>query len=77
MKAYLFNVENGLYEGEAFEDPEMFQYEDGITPVPPPECEHGQLPVYDSQNNGWAVIPITIARQLLNSNRATSTESKL
>lgn len=77
MKAYLFNTENGLYEGESFEDPEMLQYEEGITPVPPPEYEHGQVPVFDRQNNDWTVIPINIAKQLLNISSATSTESKL
>ena len=77
MKAYLFNTENGLYEGEAFEDPEILQYEEGITPVPPPEYEHGQVPVFDRQNNDWTVIPINIAKQLLNISTAKSTESGL
>jgi hypothetical protein len=66
MKAYLFNADNGLYEGEAFEYPEMLQHEEGITPVPPPVYDHGQVPVFDRQNNSWAVIPTSIARQLLN-----------
>jgi hypothetical protein len=77
MKAYLFNTENGLYEGEAFEDPEMLQYEEGITPVPPPEYEHGQVPVFDRREKAWAVIPVTIAKQLLNISTAKSTESEL
>ena len=66
MKAYLFNTESGLYEGETFEEPDMLQYEDGITPVPPPDYEHGQVPVFDRRRNSWIVISITIARQLLN-----------
>ena len=77
MKAYLFDIENGLYEGEAFEDPEMLQYEEGITPVPPPEYEHGQVPVYDRLKNEWAVIPINTAKQLLNISTVKSTESEL
>ncbi|HIJ96805.1 MAG TPA: hypothetical protein HPP94_13920 [Desulfuromonadales bacterium] len=77
MKAYLFNTENSLFEGEAFEDPEMLPYEEGITPVPPPEYEHGQVPVFDHRKNEWAVISINIARQLLNISMATSTGSKL
>jgi hypothetical protein len=75
MKAYLFNTESGLYEGEAFEDPEMLQYEEGITTVPPPEYEHGQVPVFDRQNNVWSVIPINIAKQLLQIHDA-NTESE-
>lgn len=74
MKAYLYNSENGLYVGETFEDAGMLQYEEGITPVPPPDFEHGQVPVFDRRNNGWAVIPVAIARQLLNSSTAVLTE---
>lgn len=66
MKAYLFHTENGLYEGEIFEDAAMLAYEDGITTIPPPNFEHGQVPVFDRQKNNWSVIPVTIARQLLN-----------
>lgn len=65
MKAYLFNSENGLYEGETFENADTLQHEDGMTPVPPPGYEHGQVPVFDRQKNEWAVIPIAIATQLL------------
>ena len=77
MKAYLFNAENGLYEGEIFVEAGMLAYEDGITPIPPPDYEHGQVPVFDRKKNEWAVIPITIARQLLNISRSESTESKV
>lgn len=66
MKTYLFNPENGLYTGETFEDTDMLQYEEGITLVPPPEFEHGQVPVFDHQKNEWTVIPVAVARQLLN-----------
>jgi len=76
MKAYLFDTESGLYEGETFEDADMLQYEDGITPVPPPDYDHGQVPVFDRKNNVWTVIPVTIAKQLLHINGA-DTESKL
>ena len=76
MKTYLFNAENGLYEGETFEEPDMLKYEEGITAVPPPEYEHGQVPVFDRQKNSWAVIPVTIARQLLNLSTSGSTEDQ-
>ena len=76
MKTYLFNAETGLYEGETFEEPDMLQYEEGITPVPPPDYEHGQVPVFDRQKNSWAVIPVTIARQLLNISSSGSTEKQ-
>jgi len=75
MKAYLFNTENGLYEGETFEEPDMLLYEDGITPIPPPDYAHGQVPVFDRQKHVWTVIPITIVKQLLRLNDETNTES--
>lgn len=76
MRVYLFNDENGLYEGEIFEEPDNLQYEDGVTPVPPPDFAHGQVPVFDRQKNEWSVIPVTIARQLLNISTSESTGSK-
>jgi hypothetical protein len=74
MKAYLFNEENGLYEGETFEQADMLVCEAGITPVPPPAYEHGQVPVFDRQKNTWVVIPVTLARQLLNIGTVGTTE---
>lgn len=76
MKTYLFNVENGLYEGEIFEKTDMLKYEEGITTVPPPEYVHGQVPVFDSSKDEWAVIPVNIARQLLKLSPVKSMESK-
>ncbi|MDD2899587.1 MAG: hypothetical protein PHI31_12855, partial [Desulfuromonadaceae bacterium] len=55
----------GLYEGETYEEPDMLQYEEGVTAVPPPDYEHGHVPVFDRQKNEWAVIPVIIAKQLL------------
>jgi hypothetical protein len=77
MKVYLFNSENGLYQGESFEEAGMLAYEDGITPVSPPDYEHGQVPVFDRKKKEWAVIPVTIARQLLNISTSESMESKV
>jgi len=65
MKTYLYNAENGLYAGETFEEPDMLQYEEGITTVPPPDYEHGHVPVFDRRKNSWAVIPVATARQLM------------
>ena len=76
MKVYLYNEKTGVYEGESFEEADMLQYENGLTTIPPPGYEHGQVPVFDRQNNSWAVIPVTVARQLLNIS-PSSKESKL
>ena len=77
MKAYLFNEETGLYEGETFEEAGKLQHEDGITPIPPPDYEHGQVPVFDRREKTWALIPVTIAKQLLRLNDEANMESKL
>ena len=74
MKAYLFNTENGLYEGETFEEPATIVHEDGLTTIPPPDFGHGQVPVFDRQRQSWAVIPVAIARQLLKTTNGAPTE---
>lgn len=73
MKAYLFDTESGLYEGETFEEADMLQYEEGITTVPPPAYGHGQVPVFDYRKSEWVVIPVTIAKQLLRLNDEADT----
>ena len=76
MKAYLFNTQHGLYEGETFEKADMLQYEDDTTPLAPPDYEHGQVPVFDRQSHTWTVIPIGIARQLLKCSATDFTENQ-
>ena len=77
MKAYLFNIENGVYQGETFENADTLKFVEGITPIPPPEYERGQVPVFDPDKNEWTVIPVTVARQLSKVGTSESTEKKL
>ena len=65
MKAYLYNADTGLYEGETFEEPAMLVYENGITAVPPPDYENGQVPVFNRGRQVWEMLPVTTVRQLL------------
>ncbi len=74
MKAYLFDTQTGLYAGETFIEADMLDYVDGISTVPPPEYGHGQVAVFDRERQAWALIPVSIARQLLNTNSDTATE---
>lgn len=76
MKTYLFNADNGLYEGEAFEEDGMLQFEEGITVIPPPDYEPGLVPVFDCRKSAWALIPLSIARQLLNVSPSITTENQ-
>jgi len=75
MKVYLYHDKTGVYEGETFEEAAMLQHEEGLTSVPPPEYIHGQVPVFDRQISSWALIPVSIARQLLNSSPLLSKEN--
>mgnify|MGYP001127591892 CR=1 FL=1 len=65
MKAYLFDTETGLYEGETFAEAATLGHESGLTPVPPPAYGHGQVPVFDRRHSTWILVPVTVARQLL------------
>jgi hypothetical protein len=75
MKVYQYEAKTGVYEGETFEEAAMLQCEDGLTTIPPPDYAHGQVPVFDRQKNSWAVIPVSIARQLLHTGPPNSRES--
>lgn len=66
MKAYLYEAGTGIYEGETFEEAAMLQHDDGITTVPPPEYGPGHVAVFDRERQVWELVPIGIARQLLN-----------
>jgi hypothetical protein len=76
MKTYLFNTETGLYEGETFENADTLQYVEGITPVPPPRYERGQVPVFDPKKNAWTILPMSMVHQRLNGSATDSAESK-
>lgn len=76
MKVYLFDTQNGFFEGETFEEPFMIQYEEGMTAIQPPDYDHGQIPVFDGRKNEWEVIPVTVAKQRINSTTPESTENE-
>lgn len=57
MKVYQFNTETGVYAGELFEDESRLEYVEGVTTVAPPSHEKGQVPVFDSQERSWKVLP--------------------
>lgn len=63
MKAYMFNTENGLYEGETFEEADMLAYEEGITTIAPPRYEAGQVPLFNFAQEGWKVVPASRIRE--------------
>jgi len=65
MKAYQFNEDTGLYEGEIFADSATLTYVGGVTTVAPPEYGTGQVPVFDTTAQQWELLPVAIARQLL------------
>lgn len=62
MKAYQFNEDTGLYEGEIFADSATLAYVNGVTTVAPPEYGTGQVPVFDCAAQQWELLPVTVAR---------------
>ena len=56
MKVYLFNSNNGLYEGEDFQADDRIGVEEGMTTVPPPTRQPGQIPVYDRNSGSWRLV---------------------
>jgi hypothetical protein len=77
MKVYLFNAENGLYQGETFAEADKIKLEDGITSIPVPEYNHGEIPIFDLRENAWAVKPIHLVRQQLNIGQPDPKESHI
>ena len=65
MKAYMFDTESGLYEGEAFEDESLIKYVDGLTTITPPEHDSGMVPIFNQNHQVWSIVPISEAKALL------------
>ncbi len=58
MKAYFFNEENGLYQGEFFEDDNLIHFYDGITIKAPPKCDKHHVPVFVKSRQSWSLVPL-------------------
>jgi hypothetical protein len=59
MKVYLFNVDSGLYQGEAFRDAREISEDEGMTTLPPPEYHRtGHVPIYDRTVGTWKLVPV-------------------
>jgi hypothetical protein len=65
MKVYLFNAENGIYEGEDFTDDILVPGQDTIpdcaTAVAPPPYRKGEVPVYLVAENAWHIRSVAAA----------------
>jgi len=62
MKAYLFNIENGIYSGEDFVDHREIDESEGITTLPPPVPLSGTVPVFDRTSGQWQLVPLAVFR---------------
>jgi hypothetical protein len=65
MKAYMYDVESGLYEGETYENDDLIKYVDGLTTIVPPKHEKGQIPVFIHNSQRWSVVPLSEMRERL------------
>jgi hypothetical protein len=65
MKAYQFDPETGVYQGEVYENADNLMNGEGITLIPTPDYGKGQVPVFDPTRNIWTISPVEIVRQRL------------
>jgi hypothetical protein len=66
MKIYLFNPENGIYEGEDFTDAALLPGREAIpthaTALAPPSYTKGEVPVYLAAEKTWVIRPVSAVR---------------
>lgn len=62
MKAYLFNIDNGIYSGEDFFDSRDIKESEGITAHAPPDRQPGTVPVFDRSSGQWQLVPVKSLR---------------
>lgn len=77
MKVYLFDPENGLFEGESFEEGDMLEFIEGVTTIAPPPYGAGEVPVFDRERQSWTLMPISAVRELLNRLNAEKSEKDI
>ena len=65
MKAYMYNVETGLYEGETFKSDDFIKHEDGLTTTAPPSYDKDQVPVFDLKIHRWSLVPLYVMKERL------------
>lgn len=65
MKAYMFDLESGMYQGEVYEDANLMKYVDGITTIPPLQYGDDEVVVFDQNEQKWSVKTISEMRKLL------------
>lgn len=64
MKAYLFDTETGVYQGETFEYDDKIDEKEGMTAVAPPPYGTGQVPMFDAANKVWNAMDVSLVRRL-------------
>jgi len=58
MKAYMYSMESGLYEGETFEDNDRIAETNGLTTIEPPTPCKGYVAVFDRTSLAWSLVSI-------------------
>ncbi|NVN92795.1 MAG: hypothetical protein HXX11_19665 [Desulfuromonadales bacterium] len=74
MKVYLFNTENGLYEGETFVAADMLEDEEGVTTVAPPAHQTGFVPIFEICQQKWILRPVAQVRDQFMGRKGTRYE---
>lgn len=64
MRIYLFDPETGIYLGEDFADPPLFQGDPPVVPpdattIAPPPYGRGEVPVFNAEEKRWELRPLS------------------
>lgn len=65
MKAYMFDVESGIFEGETFEHEDHIKLAEGLTTTAPPTFNKGQLAVFNQDDLKWSIVSISGMKERL------------
>jgi hypothetical protein len=69
VRVYYFCPENGIYQGEDFQDKDQLDTVNGVTAVPPPLYHHGEVPVFDAATQSWSIQKL-VGKRLLHRDRS-------
>lgn len=64
MKAFLFDTETGVYQGETFEYDDKIYESEGMTAIESPSYGCGQVPVFDTLKREWNLMDVSLVRRL-------------
>jgi hypothetical protein len=65
MKAYMYDPESGIYQGQVYEDGSLLKYIEGVTTIPPLPYADNEVLAFDGNEQKWIVRTIVEMRKIL------------